>query len=49
MDKVKFYSEYDMASGWYLDKIIERINDLSIDKEWDLKDVIEFYNMYMLL
>jgi len=45
MDKVKFYSEYDMACGWQLDKVIEKINDHSIDKEWDLENVIEFYNI----
>lgn len=45
MDKVKFYSEYDMACGWELDKVTMRINDYSIDMEWDLEDVIEFYNI----
>ena len=45
MDRVKFYSEYDMACEWELDKIIERINDHSIEKEWSLEDVIEFFNI----
>lgn len=27
MDRVKFYSEYNMACGWELDEVIERIND----------------------
>ncbi|WP_346897025.1 hypothetical protein [Clostridium sp. UBA7503] len=45
MDRVKFYSEYDMACGWELDKVIERINDNSIEKEWSLEDVIEFFNI----
>lgn len=44
MDRVKFYSEYG-ACEWELDKIIERINDNSIDKEWSLEDVIEFFNI----
>lgn len=45
MNRVKFYSEYDMASSWELDKVIERINDNFIDKEWTLEDVIEFFNI----
>jgi hypothetical protein len=51
MDKVKFYSEYDIACGWELEKVVERINDHSIDKAWALEDVIEFYNIskYMLV
>ena len=44
MDRVKFYSEYG-ACEWELDKIIERINENSIDKEWSLEDVIEFFNI----
>ncbi|WP_206459219.1 hypothetical protein [Anaerovorax sp. IOR16] len=49
MDRVKFYSEYDMASGWEINKVIERINDDSIDKEWTLEDVIEFFNILKYL
>lgn len=45
MDRVKFYSEYDLACSWELDKVIERINDNSIEKEWSLEDVIEFFNI----
>lgn len=45
MDRVKFYSEHDLACGWELDKVIERINDYSIEKEWSLEDVIEFFNI----
>ena len=45
MDRVKFYSEYDLACRWELDKVIERITDNSIDKEWSLEDVIEFFNI----
>lgn len=45
MDRVKFYSEYDMACGWELDKIIERINDNSIENEWSIEDIIEFFNI----
>lgn len=46
MDKVKFHSEHDIACGWELDKVIERVNDNSIDKEWSINDVIEFYNIF---
>ncbi|MCC5896067.1 MAG: hypothetical protein JJU16_11430 [Alkalibacterium sp.] len=45
MDRVKFYSENDWACGWELENVIERINDNSIDKEWSLEDVIEFFNI----
>lgn len=45
VDRVKFYSEYDLACGWQLDKASERINDHSIEKEWSLEDVIEFFNI----
>lgn len=45
MDRVKFYSEYDLACSWELDKVIEKINDNSIEKEWSLEDVIEFFNI----
>lgn len=45
MDRVNFYSEYDLACRWEIDKVIERIDDHSIDKEWVLEDVIEFYNI----
>lgn len=44
-DRVKFYSGYGMTNGWEINKIIERINDHSIDAEWDLEDVIEFQNI----
>lgn len=45
MDRVKFYSEYDLSSSWELDKIIDKIDDRSIDKDWLLEDVIEFFNI----
>lgn len=45
MYRVKFYSENDWASGWEFDKIIERIKDDSISKEWLLEDLIEFFNI----
>lgn len=49
MDRVNFYSENDMACGWELNNVIDRINDHSIDKEWGISDVIEFYNILKYL
>lgn len=45
MYRVKFYSEYDMACGWELEKVIELINENAIEKEWTIIDLIEFYNI----
>ncbi|SEK75201.1 hypothetical protein SAMN04488700_0639 [Carnobacterium iners] len=45
MNRVKFLSEYDLACSWELDKVIEKINDNSIEKEWSLEDVIEYFNI----
>ncbi|MBK5261059.1 MAG: hypothetical protein JJE17_00620 [Peptostreptococcaceae bacterium] len=45
MERVKFYSEHDIAFDREIDKVIERINDHSIDKEWELDDVVEFHNI----
>lgn len=49
MDRIKFYSEHDMACSWELDKVIERINNHSIERDWSLNDVIEFYNILKYL
>ena len=38
-----------MACGWELNKVIDRINDNSIDNEWTLNDVIEFHNILKYL
>ncbi|WP_242948046.1 hypothetical protein [Clostridium baratii] len=45
MRGIKFYSEYDMACGWEINNIIERINENSIDDDWSINDVIDFYNV----
>ncbi|MBM7586009.1 thiol-disulfide isomerase/thioredoxin [Bacillus pakistanensis] len=45
MSGIKFYSEYDMACGWELEKIIEKINNESIELEWGITDLIDFYNV----
>lgn len=45
VNKVKFYSEYDLACGWNLEKIVEKVNEDDIDRLWTINDVIEFYNI----
>lgn len=45
MDRIKFYSEYDMACGWEIDKIIERINANVIEADWTINILIEFHNI----
>ena len=45
MEGIKFYSELDMACGFEIDKIIERINTNAIEEEWDCTEVINFYNV----
>lgn len=49
MGGVKFYSEYDMACGGEILKIIEKIKNNDIEKEWSLLDVIEGYNIIKYL
>jgi len=45
MSKIKFYSEYDMACGWELKKIVEKIDDRAIDFEWSITDLLDFHNV----
>ncbi|WP_455538194.1 hypothetical protein [Terrisporobacter sp.] len=45
MRGIKFYSEYDMACGWEIEKIIKKITENSIDSEWLISDLIEFHNI----
>lgn len=45
MSGIKFYSEYDMACGWELEKIVEKVNDKAIDSEWGITDLLEFHNI----
>lgn len=44
MSSIKFYSEFDMACGWELKKIVERIKENAIDNDLSILDVMEFYN-----
>ncbi|KPB04729.1 hypothetical protein [Bacillus sp. CHD6a] len=45
MSEIKFYSEYDMACGWELDKVIETINSESLASDWTIKDLLDFHNI----
>ncbi|MBU8729143.1 hypothetical protein KM915_03615 [Cytobacillus oceanisediminis] len=45
MSEIKFYSEYDMACGSELNKIIETIKRESIDSEWAITDLLNFFNI----
>lgn len=45
MSGIKFYSEYDMAFGWELEKIVEKVNNEAIDSEWGITDLLEFHNV----
>lgn len=45
MRRIKFYSEYDMACGHEIEKIIEKINKNAIDTNWTISDLIEFHNI----
>ncbi|MGD7025168.1 hypothetical protein ACQCVK_21640 [Rossellomorea vietnamensis] len=49
MSGIKFYSEYDMACGWGMNKIIEAINSGSIDSEWAMADLLDFHNILKYL
>lgn len=45
MRRIKFYSEYDLACGWELDKIIGKINSEIIKTDFGIADIIEDYNI----
>lgn len=45
MSGIKFYSEYDMACGWELEKIIEKVENKTIDSEWGITDLLDFHNV----
>ncbi|MDA1806309.1 MULTISPECIES: hypothetical protein [Bacillus] len=45
MSRIKFYSEYDMACGWQLEKIVEKVNNEAIDSEWGITDLLDFHNV----
>lgn len=44
MDTIRFYSEFDMACGYEIGNIIERINTNALEQELDCNEVINFYN-----
>lgn len=45
LERVKFYSEQDMAYGIELSKIVDKINANSFDCECKISDIIEFNNI----
>lgn len=45
MEGIRFHSEFDMACGFEIDKIIGIINMNAIEDEWDCTKVINFYNV----
>lgn len=45
MAGIKFYSEYDMACGWELNKIVKKISEKAIESEWSIIDVLDFHNV----
>lgn len=45
MSGIKFYSEYDMACGWELEKIVEKVNNETIDSKWAITDLLDFHNV----
>ena len=45
MAGIKFYSEYDMACGWELEKVIEKVNSGAIESEWSINDALDFHNV----
>lgn len=50
MEKVKFYSKGDMASGHNLEKAKIIIDKFNINKEYkNINEIIEFYNIYLYI
>lgn len=45
MSQIKFYSKSDMASGWQLALITEKINTNTIQYNWTINDMLDFYNI----
>lgn len=49
MAGIKFYSEYDLAHGWALEKIIENVNNKTIESDWSIGEVLDFQNVLKYL
>ena len=45
MNRVKFYSVTDWGSGHQLKKAEKVINDFDKNKEYEIEDILEFYNI----
>ena len=45
MDRVRFYSEHDLAVGFEISKIIKIIQNYEADSIWTICDLLEFHNI----
>lgn len=45
MDRVKFYSVNDWASGYQLQKAEKIINDFDKNKKYTMEEILELYNI----
>lgn len=46
MDRIKYYSPRDWAGGYNLEKAEQIILNFDNDKEYDINDILEFFNIY---
>lgn len=46
MDRIKYYSPGDWAGGYNLEKAEQIILNFDNDKEYDINDILEFFNIY---
>lgn len=46
MDRIKYYSPSDWAGGYNLEKAEQIILNFDNDKEYDINDILEFFNIY---
>lgn len=46
MDRIKYYSPSNWAGGYNLEKAEQIIPNFDNDKEYDINDILEFFNIY---
>ena len=46
MDRIKYYSPSDWSGGYNLEKAEQVILNFDNDKEYDINDILEFFNIY---
>ena len=50
MERVKFYSKLDLGCGFNLEKAYKVLNNYDENKiDYDINDILEFYNIFFLL